>query len=44
MRSSEATSDMKTVGGAEFWEALDRDKTSVLWEKGKEGRGGCFLI
>lgn len=36
MLSSEAISDIKTVGGAEFWRALDRNKTSILWEKGKE--------
>lgn len=43
MMSSQATSDVNTVGGAEFWRALDKGKILVLWEKGKERRGGWFL-
>lgn len=43
MLSSKATSDMKRVGGAEFWRALGKDKTLILWKKGKERRGRWFF-
>lgn len=34
---------MKRVGGAEFWRALGKDKTLILWKKGKERGGGWFF-
>lgn len=30
-------------GGAEFWRALGKDKTLILWKKEKERRGGWFF-
>lgn len=38
MLSAKETSNMKTVGGSEFWRVLGKDKTLTLQEKGKQRR------
>lgn len=40
--SSEAMSDVKTVGEAEFWRAVDKDKILFYGKRGKKGEVGSF--
>lgn len=44
MLSAKEASNMRTVGGSEFWGVLGKDKTLTLQEKGKERRGVFCLF